>query len=174
MLATGTRYVMSNDLLNAAYRFSILEQRLLIVLLDKFDPRQKIPQGWSLLVSARDMERLFPKAYRRNGNAHRDLKIAFERLYDREIFMSPEDSEKGLGVRVIDSYCYSECEDHPTGSYLVDLSNQIKRHISFLRKNFTKIHTWGALEFQSTYSYRLYELLSSRQKLGYWDTTHSG
>lgn len=146
----------SNDLIQASYRLTLQEQRLVMACLAKIDPRADIPKITTL--SASEYSELMKVDIK---NAGRELYKAADKLFDRHIEI--RGAEKVLKFRWIQSQA-----SWVKGEGMVQLewSTEILKYISQLKSQFTSYKLRHVSGLQSTYSIRLYELLMQWSKTG--------
>ena len=173
--------VLSNELLNSSYKLSVTEQRVLALALEKVDSKKVGPQGHVEITSNEYKERYDSEG--RNRHACRDIRAAIKNLFNREIYVDVmRDGRTEVKTRWVTEY-YSEItkelgfqsmdqiESPRTpveGVFEIQFSPRVLRHIKELRSNFTKFDSREYGKFKSSYSHRLYELLTSKEKQGVW------
>lgn len=139
----------SNYLVEASYKLTLQEQRLILACLSKIDSRSEVPKEIS--ISASDyaaMMRIDTK------NAHRELYKAAEKLYDRSIIVSdPEKTEEFRWIQRKAIYHKGE------GRVTFTWSDDVLVYISQLKKRFTTYRLIDVSKLNSSYGIRLYELL---------------
>lgn len=139
----------SNYLVEASYKLSLQEQRLILACLAKIDSRQDVPKIMSL--TAQEYSETMGIDVK---NAHRELYKAAERLYDRSIKVSdPEKIEEFRWVQKKVTYIKGE------GKIVLTWSDDVLKYISQLKNRFTTYKLRYIASLQSSYSIRLYELL---------------
>jgi plasmid replication initiation protein len=139
----------SNYLVEASYNLSLQEQRLILACLSRVDPRSEIPKKVTISVSDyADMMQMDTK------NAHRELRKAADKLYDRSIVVS--DPEKTQEFRWIQSKAFYHKGE---GKASFTWSDDVLVYISQLGRCFTSYQLTNVARFNSSYAIRLYELL---------------
>lgn len=148
-MAKDLKVTKSNTLVEAAYKLSLQEQRLILCALSKVNPRREVPKTISVSVvefsEFVDMNR---------PNAHRELYKAADTLYERSITI--RNSEK------IDTFRWIQRKiQYVKGDGKITLvwSDEVLKYIGQLRNRFTTYKLKNITQLQSTYSIRLYELL---------------
>ena len=161
---------MANELVSAAFRFSVVEQRLFMLLLERIDSRHKLQSNQVIMISAYDFANRYPEVYGNNSNAYRDLSLALDRLFDREAYFKLDANGAPLHqTRFVQEVQDFEGDGYSTGDYGIILADSLYRYISYLRKSFTRVSVDAVAEFRSSYTFRIYEKLAAREKLGVWN-----
>lgn len=139
----------SNYLVEASYKLTLQEQRLILACLSKIDSRLEVPKEVS--ISASDYAGMLQMDIK---NAHRELYKAAEKLYDRSIIVS--DPEKIEEFRWIQKKAiYHKGEGRVTFTW----SDDVLIYISQLKRRFTTYRLIDVAKINSPYGIRLYELL---------------
>lgn len=143
----------SNDLVEASYKLTLQEQRLLlacIVRLRAFDtPAQ---EQKTLIMTASEFYSRFPEMGREN--AERELNKAVDRLWERTIIIKGDKSKRE--VRWL-----QERAEYFSGEARVEMtfSDSVLPYLTQLKNQFTKIVLKNVSSLASAHSIRLYELL---------------
>ena len=138
----------SNWLVEAAYKTTLNEQRLILAMIAKVDPRKDLPKTFMLTVE--EFLTCFPSIGEKN--AARELKKAAENLWDRTIAI--KDPKRNRWFRWI-----QERAEYKDGTVEMMFSNQIVPYLTNLRENFTRYQLSRISHLKSNYSIRLFELL---------------
>ena len=138
----------SNWLVEAAYKTTLNEQRLILAMIAKVDPRKDLPKTFTLTVE--EFLTCFPSIGEKN--AARELKKAAENLWDRTIIV--KDPKRNRWFRWI-----QERAEYKDGTVEMMFSNQIVPYLTNLRENFTRYQLSRISHLKSNYSIRLFELL---------------
>jgi len=139
----------ANYLVEASYRLTLQEQRLILACLSKVDPRKEIRKEIELTVS--EYSNLM---YVDIKNAYRELYKASERLYRRSIVVSdPEKSEEFRWIQKKIHYKKRE------GKIKLTWSDDVLAYISQLKRRFTTYYLSNVARYNTSYAIRLYELL---------------
>ena len=152
-----TKYVVvkHNDLIEAGYKLTLEEQRLVLACIGKIDPRNGVPGV--IQVTAREYADLFgvhPKS------AYLQLKEATNHLYERDIVLKGDNHT--CRMRWVSSVAYHDNQ----GFVTLDFSPQIKPYLSQLNGMFTCYQLTNIAQLKSPYSVRLYELLCQWRSKG--------
>jgi plasmid replication initiation protein len=151
------KVTQTNALVEAGYRLSLEEKRLILSAIAVIDPRGDIfPE---ITISARDYANLFNL---KPSTAYEQLKEASNKLYDRDIRF--KDGNKEERIRWI----YKKAEyHHGHGAVTLSFSPDLYPHLSNLSKgNFTSYTIENVKTLKSIYSIRLFELLMQYRKEG--------
>lgn len=139
----------SNYLVEASYKLTLQEQRLILACLSKINSKIEPPKTITLSASEySDIMNIDIK------NAHRELNKAAGKLYERSITVS--DPEKTEEFRWIQKKVIYHKGD---GKVTITWSDDVLTYIGQLKSRFTSYKIRNISSFQSTYSIRLYELL---------------
>jgi plasmid replication initiation protein len=138
----------SNWLVEAAYKTTLNEQRLILAMIAKVDPRKELPKIFTLTVE--EFLTCFPSIGEKN--VARELKKAAESLWDRTIIV--KDPKRKRWFRWI-----QERAEYKDGTVEIMFSNQIVPYLTDLRENFTRYQLNRISHLKSNYSIRLFELL---------------
>ena len=139
----------SNYLVEASYKLTLQEQRLILACLSKINSKTEPPKTITLSASEySDIMNIDIK------NAHRELNKAADKLYERSITVS--DPEKTEEFRWIQKKVIYHKGD---GKVTITWSDDVLTYIGQLKSRFTTYKIRNISSFQSTYSIRLYELL---------------
>ncbi len=138
----------SNKLIEASYKLTLQEQRLLLACIGKLNP---LSLNTKMTITVEEFKNIYPSA---KDNAERDLKLAVERLWDRSIFITNDNFSQEF--RWIESKAI-----YHKGEAKVDLifSTSVMPYLTKLEQQFTKIVLNNISQLSSVYTIRLYELL---------------
>lgn len=144
-----------NYLVEASYKLSLMEQRIMLFAISKLDPRS--PQReHSFLVS--ELLKFYPDI--EPSSAYRALREAVYKLSER--WVRTEDPEKIREFRWISSRTYFKDE----GRIDINFTPEIMPYLSQLEGQFTKYRLENIASFRGTYSIRIYELLTQYKMRG--------
>lgn len=147
--------VKDNRIIQASYKLSILESRILLSCLARIDSTAELTARDGFTIKVSDIRDLTSSD---NTAIYTEVKTAVDRLYKRSIVLDEEGSE----IRWIHAKRYNSRQ----GSVTLFFSEQIVPLISELKGNFTKYRLEWIKEFKSAYSIRIYELLVQWQSKG--------
>lgn len=143
-----------NSLVEASYKLTLIEQRLMLYCISKLNPKN--PER-TLTISVEDFIKQFSDLSKKN--AYTQLKQAIETLYLRSIKVKdPKFTEE---FRWISAKKYYIDE----GSATISFSPEVMPYLCQLERQFTKYQLRNISAFKRTYSIRLYELLTQYRTL---------
>lgn len=150
--------VKSNALIEAGYKLTLQEQRVLLVCIGKLNSMLE-GQESTIKLTAKELYQAFPDMGREHAERH--LRSGINRLAERWIYLRNEEIEQE--IRWIQSkarYLKGEarCE--------ITFSNAIMPYLTQLKGQFTKIAVRNVSALKSVYSIRLYELLMQFKAIG--------
>lgn len=156
--------VKSNAVIEASYRLSVMEQRVILAAISQIRRDQVVSDDvmYELNVSTlRELSGTKSKAI------YSDLKEAVNHLYERSIIIeklpnSRHGSVKKLKTRWIQSAVYSDDE----GSIKLRFSKDIVPYLNQLNGHFTSYPLAEVIQLTSAHAYRLYELLIQHREMG--------
>ena len=146
----------SNELIQASYRLSLPEQRLVLCCLSKVDSSKEIPQKITLSASEyADFTGVNMK------KAYEQLYDAADRLFERKIEFV--EGEKKRRYRWIQSDAKKVSGE---GAVTLKWGDDILKYISQLNNKFTSYKLKHVSSLTSVYSIRIYELLMQFNSTG--------
>jgi plasmid replication initiation protein len=143
--------VKSNVIIDAGYRLSIYENRILLTCISQINSMGEVGLNDVFTVTAQDLIGLIGLD---GKNTYKQLKKAVDRLYERSVIIDLPGHEV-LKVRWVSSVKYVE----QSGTVELKFSQDMIPYISQLRREFTQYRLNNVLMFKSNYSIRVYELL---------------
>lgn len=166
------RYVKANSLVNAAYRLSVAEQRVLIMALMDANPRN-ITDCQTYRVDARDLQKYTGTCLQSTIEV---MKKAAERLQQRQIVFYERPDGAPYGEIVKTSWVQTIRYEDGRAALSLRFSKDILPYINKLTKRFTIVYLMDGpenftLELDSNYSYRLLEMMSQWIDRGYFEIT---
>jgi len=148
----------SNALIEASYKLTLQEQRVLLMCIGKLNPQDKNPKK-QFQLTADEFYLAFPDMNRKH--AERRLQEAIDRLWERSIIINWKDkSEKIRWIQGQAKYFSGE------GKIEIVFSDLIMPYLTQLKGQFTSITVKNISALKSTYSIRIYELLMQFKKTG--------
>lgn len=148
--------VKSNQVIEASYRLSVVEQRVILSAIAKIPKMCEISDDEIYTVSVQDIRSLGIH----EKTAYRDLKEAVSRLYDRSISLNMD--EKLVKMRWVQRVEFTDNQ----GIIALRFSKDILPFISNLKENFTQYLLSEVAKMQGVYSVRIYELLLQYKNIG--------
>ena len=143
--------VKDNQLIQASYKLSLMEQRIILCCISKIDSTKELTESHGFTVSVHDIQNMMTDN-RNIASLYDDVKSAVDKLWNREIQLD----ENGSALRwVVQKDMYHENE----GKVTLHFSSKIIPYLSQLKENFTKYKLEWVSTFKSVHSIRVYELL---------------
>ena len=155
----GLKVTKSNDLIEAGYKLTLNEQRILLMVIARIDSRKPLHKGHYFRISALDFAETFgiePK------HAYEALKDATNRLFEREIRFYDRNNRVRERCRWVFHVKYFDSK----GSTELGFSPNVIPRLTLLSKRFTSYELEHVRRLDSSYSIRLYELLKQFAKTG--------
>ncbi|WP_272670958.1 replication initiation protein [Providencia sp. PROV147] len=148
----------SNALIEASYKLTLQEQRILLMCIGKLNPLAENPDK-TFQLTASEFYLAFPDMGRKHAERH--LKDAVDRLWDRTISISWKSNKEE--IRWIQRKAkYFDGE----GKLEISFSDYIMPYLTQLTQQFTAIAVKNVSALKRTYSIRIYELLMQFKKTG--------
>jgi plasmid replication initiation protein len=153
----------SNALVEAAYRLSVLEQRILLACISKVRRDEPVTDEVMYSVTAEEISTMAGVPIE---SSYSQLKEAALRLKRREVRLTQEPNGEGKRSNVmitgwVQTIVYQDGE----GRVKVRFNTDMLPYLTELTKQFTKYALADVAKMESTHAIRLYELLMQ------WDTT---
>lgn len=148
--------VKSNQVIEASYQLSAVEQRIVLAAISRIPKNQPITDDELYPVSVNELQLLGVH----EKTAYRDLKEGINRLYERSINLTVDD--KSIKMRWV-----QEVQFLDTQSVIgIRFSKPILPFISNLSREFTKYALSDIAGINSGYGIRIYELLVQYRQIG--------
>lgn len=147
--------VKANSLIEASYRLSIDEVRILALTIGTMDPKsnQKV---FDFTVA--DFVREFPEISM--DNAYKQIQSAIKRIYDRSV--RTEDKNRVTEFRWVSSRTYFKKE----GRFRIAMTDEVMPYLTQLKGQFTQYQLKNIAYFNSIHSIRIYELITQYRSVG--------
>lgn len=142
------KVTQSNSLVEASYRLTLDEKRLLILAISKVDSRKTVPT--TVVVTAEEFATLYGL---KQQSGYIQLKEAASTLFDRSI--SFKDGEDDGRQHWVSKAIYRA----GLGRVDMNFAPELWPYISEIKDNFTSFQIGNIKDLRSVYSIRLYELL---------------
>jgi len=146
----------SNDLIEAQYKLSLNEQRLILLLISIIQPDDDEFHDYDLRVSE------FANMFGIQGvkNIHSLVEEAAKSLVGKRLDLSIGDNKKYVA--------WLSHAEYVVGKGIINISfhKSLKPYLLQLKSRFTQYRLHNVVRFKSSYSIRLYELLKSYEYLG--------
>lgn len=147
----------SNDLVKAAYKLTLNEQRLLLAAISQIDPRKPMPRPIS--ITAPDFSEQYGIPLK---HAYEALKEATSSLYERDI--KTYDGRYKSRFRWVDRVDYLD----GGGETKLYFTVHVQPYLVHLNKKFTTYELKRIADLSSTHSIRLFELLQQFKSTGFY------
>lgn len=147
----------SNFLVEASYKMTLSEQRFILTCIGKLDPREEVPE--KITVTADELYQSFPDI----GFKHKEEKLmeAVDKLWNRSVIVKdPDQTEEFRWIQSRIRYHKGEAR------VTVKFSNDVKKYLTQLSGQFTKVALNNVSGLSSVYSIRIYELCQQFIKTG--------
>ena len=147
--------VKSNQVIEASYRLSVTEQRVLLSAIAKIPKQVEVSDDVIYTVNVQNLNKIgiHEKA------SYRELKLAVDRLYERSINFIDGTTSKIRWVQRIDF-------NDSKSEIAIRFSKDILPYISNVKENFTQYLLSDVATMKSAYSFRLYELVAQYKNIG--------
>lgn len=146
---SNNKVVKSNALIQASYKITLQEQRMILCAISKLDSRGEIPK--KVTVTAREFSELIGVSI---NEAYHELTTALENLFHRSIVIQREDEL--YEFRWIESKC-SRWKGQ--GKVTFSWSEPVMQYISNLKGSYTDYRLRHIATLSSAHAIRIYELL---------------
>lgn len=154
-MANDLTVVKANSLIEASYRLTLDEMRLLALTIGTMNPKSE-QQIFEFSVS--EFVNQFPDV--NADRAYTQIKSAIERISER--WVKTEDEKHVTKFRWVSSQTYFKKE----GRFKIALTNEIMPYLTQLKGQFTQYQLNHISGFSSIHSIRLYELFTQYKRLG--------
>lgn len=148
--------VKSNQVIEASYQLSAVEQRIVLAAISRIPKNQPITDDELYPVSVDELKQLGVH----EKTAYRDLKEGINRLYERSINLSIDD--KSIKMRWVQEIQFLDSQS----VIGIRFSKPILPFISNLSREFTKYALSDIAGINSGYGIRIYELLVQYRQMG--------
>lgn len=148
--------VKSNQVIEASYQLSAVEQRIVLAAISRIPKNQPITDDELYPVSVDELKQLGVH----EKTAYRDLKEGINRLYERSINLSIDD--KSIKMRWVQEIQFLDSQS----VIGIRFSKPILPFISNLSREFTKYALSDIVGINSGYGIRIYELLVQYRQIG--------
>lgn len=156
---SNTIVTKSNYLVEAGYKLSLNEQRLILSAITQLDGRKPIPKDNDFIITAIEFSEAFGIPIKQ---AYETLDDAASRLYERDIKTYDREAKTRGRFRWVDSVKYWDGEAKVTLSF----SRWIIPYLTLLHQQFTSYELKQISQLNTAYAIRFYELLVQFIKTG--------
>ena len=156
---SGLVVTKSNHLIEASYRLSLNEQRLVLSVISQLDGRKPIPKDNEFTITATEFSKAFDIPLKQ---AYETLDDAASKLYERDIKTYDRNAKTRDRFRWVDHVRYWDGEAKVTLSF----SRWIIPYLTLLHQQFTSYELKQVSQLKTAYAIRFYELLVQFLKTG--------
>lgn len=149
----------SNYLIEASYKLTLNEQRLILLTISKIDSRKPIQKDNDFTITASEFSEAFNIPL---NQAYDVLEDATSRLYEKDIRTYDPFSKTRERFRWVDMVKYWDGDAKVTLSF----SRWVIPYLTLLHKQFTSYELKQVSQMKTAYSIRFYELLVQFIKTG--------
>ena len=154
-MANDLVVVKANSLIEASYRLSIDEIRILALTVGTMDPKSN-KKTFDFTVA--DFVREFPEVGM--DNAYKQIQAAIKRIYDRSV--TTEDENRVTHFRWVSSRTYFKNE----GRFRIAMTDEVMPYLTQLKGQFTQYQLRNISNFNSVHAIRIYELCMQYKTVG--------
>lgn len=148
----------SNALIEASYKLTLQEQRVLLMCIGKINPTDEAPKK-KFELTAEEFYLAFPDVGRKH--AEERLQESINRLWERTILISNNNEKRRIRwIQEEGRYFNGE------GKIEIIFADSIIPYLTQLTQQFTAIAVKNVSALRRTYSIRIYELLMQFKKTG--------
>jgi len=156
-MAGNLTVTKSNILVEASYRLTLEEQRLILACIGQLDGRKSVPDD--IVITAIDYADIFDLSQK---ISYHQLATAAKRLYVRDVRIDNLAAKQQTHLRWVQDITY-----HPgEGKITLSFANKVKPYLGELKNQFTSYKLQLVAKIKSTYAIRIYELLQQYQSTG--------
>jgi len=157
--------VKSNRLVEASYRLTLNEQRIILYAICRCREEQKgLFPNEPVVITADAFAKQFPSIDR--GHVYHQLKEAMEALYERSVTLYEMDEDTGKEqvskTRWISKASYVD----GAGRIKVVFTSDVIKYVTRLETEFTSYQLEKVGNMTSSYAVRIYELLAQHREIG--------
>lgn len=156
---TNAVVTKSNYLIEAGYKLSLNEQRLILSAIAQLDGRKPLPKSKEFIITAASFSETFNIPMKQ---AYETLEDASSRLYERDIKTYDRAAKTRERFRWVDRVKYWDGEAKVTLSF----SPWIIPYLTMLHQQFTSYELKQISQLSTAYAIRFYELLMQFIKTG--------
>lgn len=156
----GALVVKSNDLVEASYKLTLMEQQLILLAICSVRERGNPEDGWVLIGAQKYMSHFGGTL----ANAYGQLRAGIEHLYKRSITFKSDDGQWKGEERWISKKAYAD----GMGAVTFTLTPAVLQHITRLGESgeFTRYKIEQISGMTSVHAVRVYELLAQHLSIG--------
>jgi len=157
--------VKSNRLIEASYRLTLNEQRIILYAICRSREEQKgLFPDQPVVITADAFANQFPAT--KKGHVYQQLKDAMTALYDRSVTLYETDEDTGLPQVSTTRWISKASYIDGAGRVKIVFTSEVIKYITRLEKEFTSYQLEKVGNMTSFYAVRLYELLAQNREIG--------
>jgi plasmid replication initiation protein len=149
--------VKSNKVVEASYKMSLAEQRILLACIAKIQNKEVLLEDNHFEISAIELADL--SQLKQATHIYRFLEEAAIKLAKRQVIINDPDPDKPKTKKRTINWISSIDHQPGEGKVIIQFTKAILPYLSQLTREFTQYKLKNITRFKSTYSIRLYELL---------------
>lgn len=154
----------SNALVEASYRLSVFEQRIILSCISRLKKDEKITDDVMYRVSATEIADASGIPY---ATAYKHLEEAAARLFERRVTLYEAPNGQGK-IQVTHTRWVQTCKYVKTAGYVeVRFGKDVLPYLTELSVQFTKYYYSDVAKMSSAHAIRLYEILMQWRKAGF-------
>lgn len=157
-MANSSVVRQSNDLIQASYKMSLNEQRLIYIAISKIPFNEK-KENRTVEITAEEFLAAFPSVGK--GNVHIELRKSLDALWEREVLLSNSQEENKIRWLTSQSRYLQQ-----SGRLKFSFSPEVLPYLEDLKERFTIFYLFDIKNLSTTYALRLFELLMQFQTTG--------
>ena len=149
----------ANAIVEASYRLTLQEQRLVLFCVAQVDSRQSLEQQRTFVVEAAPFRETFGLSAEK---VYEELKDAAVRLFERKVTLSDAQTGQETLLRWVSMIRYQ----NRRGRVVLNFSPEMLPFISALKDRFTSYPLESVARLSSTFAIRMFEVLAQYAGLG--------
>lgn len=159
----------SNALIDASYRLSLLEQRILLSCISQVKHNEEVTDEVMYTISVAEIAKLSGSS---SKNLYKDLANAALRLKRRDVTIekNPNTGNK-KHVRLVTGWVQSIVYAEKEGAIRLRFCKDMLPYLTQLSREFTKIPLGKMMKLKNSYSIRLFEVFTQWEQIGEYEMT---
>lgn len=156
--------VKSNAVIEASYRLSVMEQRVILAAISKIRRDQNVRDDVLYELSVSDLREM---SGTKSKAIYADLKDAVNHLYERSIVIEKKPNEhEGSSIKLRTRWIQSAIYSDDEGIIKLRFAKDILPYLNQLNSHFTSYALNEVIQLTRAHAYRLYELLVQYRDIG--------
>lgn len=149
----------ANTIVEASYRLTLQEQRLILFCVAQVDSRRPLDQQRTFVIEAGPFRETFGIAQEK---VYEELKDAAKRLFERKVTITDAQNGQVTLLRWVSLIRY----ENRKGRVVLNFAPEMLPFISDLKDRFTSYPLEAVAKLSSTFALRLFELLAQYARVG--------